>query len=318
TFVMADGGESHTPTGENTTAPEEATGCKHYKRRCKLISPCCRNNYICRFCHDEAEDHTLDRPSITEIECLSCSERQQLGKICKSCSITFGYYVCLKCKLFDDTDKKQYHCEGCGLCRVGGRDNFFHCTICEMCLPNGIADSHKCIEKVSRGNCPLCLEDIHTSRTVSHVPPCGHLIHRPCFQDLIKAGFYACPTCGVSMVKMEELWSSLDQEIERTPMPTAYAKLFCNALCKDCHKEELTEFHILGLKCHSCGSYNTVRSKGGLFKKKDADEGGGLEEADVEEADTNSPTTSSFGAEGVSEENYGAEGFSEDSEASET
>lgn len=44
-------------------------------------------------------------------------------------------YTCLICNLFDDEDKDQYHCEGCGICRIGGRNNFFHCEVCNMCLP---------------------------------------------------------------------------------------------------------------------------------------------------------------------------------------
>lgn len=26
--------------------------------------------------------------------------------------------------------KKQFHCDECGICRVGGRDKFFHCSQC--------------------------------------------------------------------------------------------------------------------------------------------------------------------------------------------
>lgn len=44
-------------------------------------------------------------------------------------------YTCLVCNLFDDEDKDQYHCDGCGICRIGGRTNFFHCEVCNMCLP---------------------------------------------------------------------------------------------------------------------------------------------------------------------------------------
>lgn len=29
-------------------------GCRHYRRRCKLISPCCGEVVWCRLCHDEA------------------------------------------------------------------------------------------------------------------------------------------------------------------------------------------------------------------------------------------------------------------------
>ncbi|XP_076067976.1 RING finger and CHY zinc finger domain-containing protein 1-like [Oratosquilla oratoria] len=248
---------------------EEVTyGCKHYKRKCKLISPCCEKNYICRFCHDEGENHQLDRPNIVEIECLVCSKRQDLANKCSNpeCEVIFGEYFCEMCRLYDDEDKKQYHCQGCGLCRVGGRDKFFHCTQCEMCLPINLRDNHKCIMKMSKIDCPICLEDIHTSRIVSHVPLCGHLIHRPCFNDLIKAGHFACPTCGTSMVGMMQMWSKLDEEIESTPMPKEYSNLYCNVLCRDCHKESMTLFHVLGQKCLYCGSYNTVRTKGGLMK----------------------------------------------------
>ena len=36
----------------------------------------------------------------------------------------------------------------------------------------------QCIEKVTRADCPICLEDLHTSVKAIHVPKCTHLIHR--------------------------------------------------------------------------------------------------------------------------------------------
>lgn len=36
----------------------------------------------------------------------------------------------------------------------------------------------QCVENVSRQNCPVCMEDIHTSRIGAHVLPCGHLLHK--------------------------------------------------------------------------------------------------------------------------------------------
>ncbi|KPJ10434.1 RING finger and CHY zinc finger domain-containing protein 1 [Papilio machaon] len=115
-------------------------------------------------------------------------------------------YTCLICNLFDDEDKRQYHCEGCGICRVGGRDRFFHCERCNMCLPVQLQrDGHRCVENVSRSNCPVCLEDIHTSRIPCHIPDCGHLLHRPCFEQLLHSGHYACPTCQTSMIDMSNL-----------------------------------------------------------------------------------------------------------------
>ena len=51
-------------------------------------------------------------------------------------------YFCSICVLFDE-EKGQYHCKGCGLCRLGGEDKFFHCDKCEMCLPVSLQPSHK-------------------------------------------------------------------------------------------------------------------------------------------------------------------------------
>ena len=39
--------------------------------------------------------------------------------------------------------------------QVGGRSNYFHCHRCDMCLPNHLQGAHKCVEKVSRSNCPV-------------------------------------------------------------------------------------------------------------------------------------------------------------------
>ena len=116
-------------------------------------------------------------------------------------------------------------------------------------------DNHKCIEKMSRSNCPVCLEDLHTSRKSCRVPKCGHMLHFKCMQQLLKTGNYACPTCSVSMVDMSSVWERLDYEVELTPMPTEYRDLKVAVLCRDCHQDSKSAFHILGQKCTHCGSY---------------------------------------------------------------
>lgn len=171
--------------------------------------------------------------------------------------------------MFDDEDKNQYHCDGCGICRVGGRGRFFHCEVCNMCLPLQLKiDGHRCVENVSRSNCPVCLEDIHTSRIPCHIPgnffyfinkngranffigisiisDCGHLLHRTCFEELLSSGHYACPTCQTSMMDMKQLWEYLDTEVSSTPMPKEYDDFFVDILCRDCHKvSEKPSLHI--------------------------------------------------------------------------
>ncbi|XP_006825159.1 RING finger and CHY zinc finger domain-containing protein 1-like [Saccoglossus kowalevskii] len=239
---------------------EKQLGCQHYKRSCCLLAPCCNKFYTCRICHDEVEEHTLCRTNVQKIKCLKCQHVQEVLKKCCNCGVDFANYFCSVCRLYDNADKGQYHCDDCGICRVGGKENFFHCTKCDMCLNKSLKEKHKCVEKVSRANCPVCLEDLHTSRTASHVPRCGHLIHETCFKELIKSGGYSCPMCNQSMLSMKSVWELLDNEIRNTPMPHEYANYNVQILCRDCHKECRVLFHVIGMKCKHCGSYNTCRT----------------------------------------------------------
>ncbi|XP_048367357.1 RING finger and CHY zinc finger domain-containing protein 1 isoform X4 [Sphaerodactylus townsendi] len=164
------------------TGPE---GCEHYRRGCLLKAPCCSRFYTCRLCHDGSEDHIMDRFQVREVRCAKCGKDQQAQQSCEDCQNVFGEYYCSICHLFD-ADKKQYHCEKCGICRIGPKEEFFHCSKCNLCFAMALQGNHKCIENVSRQDCPICLEDIHTSRVAAHVLPCGHLLHRTCFEDMLK------------------------------------------------------------------------------------------------------------------------------------
>ncbi|XP_050518309.1 RING finger and CHY zinc finger domain-containing protein 1 isoform X2 [Diabrotica virgifera virgifera] len=275
-----------TPSAEGP--PEETVkpvGCCHYKRKSKFVTPCCKKVYTCRFCHDENENHKLIRKEVTELICALCETKQRVQSSCQNCGVAFGKYICLECNLFDDEDKKQFHCKGCGICRIGGADRFFHCEKCNMCLPNQIESGHKCVENVSRSNCPICLDDIHTSRIACHIPPCGHLLHRPCFESLLSNGLYACPICQTSLMNMQPLWKYWDVEIENTPMPSEYSNYYVGILCKDCHQESTVKFHVVGFKCVHCGSYNTCRNKGPVTIREDenATEDVAAEDVDNEE-----------------------------------
>ncbi|GLV40165.1 Ring finger and CHY zinc finger domain containing 1 [Carabus blaptoides fortunei] len=175
---------------------ESTTGCKHYKRRVILIAPCCSRRYSCRFCHDENENHPIPRFAIGKLVCALCKTVQNVRTTCKACGIRFGKYVCLICNLFDDEDKGQFHCKACDLCRIGGEHNYFHCDRCNMCLNKNIKTTHKCIENAAKRQCPICLDnDMHSSREPLHVPACGHLLHKKCWEQLQASAHTACPIC---------------------------------------------------------------------------------------------------------------------------
>lgn len=107
-------------------------GCQHYKRNVKLQCSTCERWYTCRFCHDEAEDHALNRRATKNMLCMLCGHAQAASGECQRCGEPSARYYCDVCKLWDDDPQKSiYHCDDCGICRVGqglGKD-FFHCVV---------------------------------------------------------------------------------------------------------------------------------------------------------------------------------------------
>ena len=107
-------------------------GCAHYKRNVKLQCSACYRWYTCRFCHDEVEDHSLKRRETKNMLCMLCGCPQPAAEECKDCGVASARYYCGVCKLWDDDPRKSiYHCNDCGICRVGqglGKD-FYHCKV---------------------------------------------------------------------------------------------------------------------------------------------------------------------------------------------
>lgn len=124
-------------TAQSDISDEEETvsrslGCAHYKRNVKLQCSTCHRWYTCRFCHDEKEDHMLIRKETKNMLCMLCGCPQPAGDVCIDCGETTAWYYCDICKLWDnDSEKNIYHCNDCGICRVGrglGKD-FYHCKV---------------------------------------------------------------------------------------------------------------------------------------------------------------------------------------------
>ena len=238
--------------------------CKHYNRNCRILAPCCNKIFSCRLCHDEfyegkPNEHKINRHGIQKVICKPCNFKQEVSNKCKQCSITFGNYFCSICKFYDnDTSKKQFHCEKCGICRVGGRENFYHCDKCNSCISISLKDNHNCIENSFHTECPICLEDLFTSTTPATILKCGHSIHQSCYLDLIKSNNIKCPLCNKSIIDMTGFNSIIENEIVNTPMPNEY-NYDVEILCNDCNKTSTTKFHIIGFKCQHCNSFNTVQ-----------------------------------------------------------
>lgn len=243
-----------------------STPCTHYRRKCQVKFSCCGGVFGCVQCHNEVQSHRAKRKDLEAVICSDCKHQQDnMTNICSQCDTKFGEYFCGSCWLFDE-EKGQYHCDGCGLCRIGGRIDYYHCDTCEMCLPVSLKSTHKCIEKMSHANCPVCQEYLHTSPNPCHIPPCHHLVHKHCFEGLLSNGHYYCPTCSKSLLDLSPLWQIMQSQIEKSPMQGRYKDLLVNVMCRDCSLPCQSQFHWIGLICSKCKGFNTVRTDEKFYK----------------------------------------------------
>ncbi|KAL4856014.1 E3 ubiquitin-protein ligase [Chlorella vulgaris] len=247
-------------------------GCSHYRRRVKFITPCCDEEWWCRHCHNKAKDteeqdwqrkHELDRKAITELVCALCNTRQPVGTCCTACGVSFGAYSCLTCRFFDDDLSKQpYHCDQCGICRIGGRSSYFHCDTCGSCYAMALKGNHQCVERAMHQNCPICFEFLFESVDPTTVLRCGHTIHTQCVRELEASHAAVCPSCPICKKSLGDYsahWRDIDSRVAVLPVPPEYRGWRADILCNDCSHSSSIAFHLLGLKCGACGSYNTRR-----------------------------------------------------------
>jgi RING finger and CHY zinc finger domain-containing protein 1 len=250
---------------EKSIEDEQLKKCEHYDIGCHLIFDCCGLYYPCRFCHDNDTSnprfyggkldlvHEHDKNKITQMICRYCLEIQELSDECKKCSKKMGNYFCKECKLLDLVDKGQFHCDKCGMCRKGGRDNYDHCDKCGICVSK--SNDHKCAMTIS-GDCPICCENLFNS-ILSAVPmKCGHWMHAECF-DKFRINDYKCPVCCKSMIDTKSMTEALDEIIKSQPMPKELQDKIVKIMCNDCGEISSCNFHFHGHKCSKCTSYNT-------------------------------------------------------------
>lgn len=244
-------------------AATTAVACVHYERKCDIVAPCCGRVFGCRVCHDEMSPNCgpMDRFAIEEVVCRVCNTRQgSKTNSCIKCGVAFAEYHCPKCNIWMALAKRPFHCDQCGFCRVGGREKFRHCAKCCMCISATVYDTHSCMADKYKNNCPVCREDMFSSRQSPQDLPCGHAIHAHCFRNL--AGFdYRCPICKktvVSRASMSAAWTARARDIEMQPLPPDLARVV-NIICNDCEvKSKDCSWHFLGVQCPACASFNTV------------------------------------------------------------
>lgn len=179
---------------------------------------------------------------------------------CVNCTLQFGEYHCDICNLWMSAKESPYHCVDCGFCRVGGRENFRHCDDCGMCIDALLFDDHNCKVGKYMSNCPVCQEDLFSSRYASHEMPCGHAIHWHCFKELTSYDT-RCPVCKKTAETADQMaatWSAMAMGIALQPVPADLARVV-TILCYDCEEhDDNRRWHFLGVRCMNCLSFNTT------------------------------------------------------------
>lgn len=225
------------------------------------------------FTEDESH-HEIDRFLIEEVICRECFTRQSSKtNNCVNCGIQFGTYSCSTCNLWMSADEDPYHCLKCGFCRVGGRENFKHCVDCGMCIDALLFEDHNCKSGKYMSNCPVCQEDLFSSRMASHEMPCGHAIHWHCFRELTSHDT-RCPVCKKTAEthdQMEQTWNAMAMGIALQPVPADMARVV-DLLCNDCEGKSFNQrWHFLGVQCLRCTSFNTSVDRTVLVGQEAAD-----------------------------------------------
>ncbi len=252
------GGDSSEDDGTNHQ-PYPSNGRRKYQRVLRTSS------MPTSFTQDSPpEHHQLDRFAIREIICRKCFTKQgSKTNNCINCGIQFGEYHCAICNLWMSNEEKPYHCPDCGFCRVGGGENFRHCQDCGMCIDKSLFQDHNCKVGKYMSNCPVCQEDLFSSRDASHELPCGHAIHWHCFRELASHDS-RCPVCkktAETHERMKPTWDAMALSIAMQPVPPELAKVV-TIKCNDCEIfGENRSWHFLGVQCNHCESFNTVVEK---------------------------------------------------------
>lgn len=233
--------------------------CFHYKKLCdKFYFSCCNKYYDCCKCHNQKET-CGNEIKIESINCVKCNNRQDPSEKCKYCDIKFSRSFCKICNIW--SEKFIYHCEKCTICRIGTADKLFHCDNCQACIKKSKTPGeieHVCKSNLSKTiDCSLCLENSKTSQNKLMVLDCNHVVHHECLVVSLENNNYKCPCCRKSMIKMDMFWRNVDMQIMLHPLPEEIKKKV-NIICYDCcENSDQVDWHILGIKCIKCNSYNT-------------------------------------------------------------
>lgn len=248
---------------ENTIEPD----CLHYQRGCLIECPDCKKFVRCRLCHDAViGDHALNRFKVCFVKCCECGEICSVGQDdkeqrCRECNNLFGTYYCHVCHLYDNSARDIFHCDQCGMCRVGKSENFKHCSKCDLCIGVALFETHQCFAN-TWNDCPVCMEPMKDSTKSLYLLNCGHGMHLECVRHLLESD-YRCSLCKKSIVIMTDVWNQIRNDIANSGVNITFTNetgtiLEKEYLCNDCGSLFKASKNLFNMQeCKNCGSFNS-------------------------------------------------------------
>lgn len=113
----------------------------------------------------------LSSPQSSTKLIISCPFVFHVRNQCINCDTQFAEYHCNICNLWMEGTSKPYHCYKCGICRIGGEEQYQHCDKCGMCIDKEMFLYHNCQAGQLMAKCPVCYEDLFSSRHACHELP---------------------------------------------------------------------------------------------------------------------------------------------------
>ena len=99
---------------------------------------------------------------VDTLRCKVCALEQPVAPTCAGCATSFAEYYCEPCRLFAKPSVPGgiFHCEDCGICRVGLPEDFWHCETCGACYTVASRSTHVCVERALQSDCPVTPPDL--------------------------------------------------------------------------------------------------------------------------------------------------------------
>lgn len=235
--------------------------CTHYNNNLLVFANCCNKYFECHLCHNANNDHDLVRRHIKKVKCINCSTENNLGNECSNCKIKFGNMHCSICNIWCNNVKESYHCNGCGFCIIGKKEDYIHCNKCGICILKKNSLDHKCEDINKEEKCFICLNKLFSGLDSTYRLKCKHLIHKKCLDKLVEKTdnkkIPCCSLCKKSIVDSKKYEKKFDDKIIDEPMPQYYSNWKSNIYCNDCSIKSICKYHKNYNKCLNCKSYNT-------------------------------------------------------------